>query len=111
MSVQYVGEVGFELKDNWKKTIRGGKNLRYKVYRPNSSVLERKPPAIPEFIPFSEEKTLGSEDSFESASKSQGSSDDISFYMVTRGPALLPSYAPVSDENLKMWNDFDDILK
>ena len=42
--------------------------------------------------------------------KSDGASDDISFYLVTRGPALLPSYAPVSDENLKMWNDFDNIL-
>ena len=51
VSVEYVGEIGEELKTNWKKTIRGSKNLRYKVYRPNFNVLERKFPVVNEFIP------------------------------------------------------------
>ena len=93
------------------KTIRGSKNLRYKVYRPNFNVLERKFPVhTHEFIPSCEQKTEGSENSFDDGFKSEGASDDIDFYLVTRGPALLPTFAPVSDENLKMWNDFDDIL-
>ena len=109
VSVQYTGEVGNELKDHWKKTIRGSKNLRYKVYRPDFNVLERKFPVITEFIPTCEQKTEGSDTSFDSLNNSDGALDDISFYMVTRGPALLPDFAPVSDENLKMWNDFDEI--
>ena len=116
VAVTYTGDIGSELKDNWKKSIRGSKNLRYKVYRPNYSE-----PCVPTFCPSVEkitenrlsQETLAegsTDDSFDETTKPNSWLDDSSFYIVTRGPALLPTFAPVSEEKLKMWNDFDDLL-
>ena len=107
--IQYTGNCVDQLAKGWKKSVRGDKKNRYKIYKPKDCVLDEK--AFSHQRNYAGEEECSTEESGDDEKQTlyrQKCSDAFLNDQLVFGLAFTPSYAEVteiSQENLLIWDE------